>query len=135
MYLFTVFESFCLKFRESGAKIPLVDPDYRESWFLEKSWSYRDLFPIPASCYHLDWKNPGEAQTKLFRLVQISRNSVVLYNVYFFGGLEYVGPFLYVAHFIFLRDVWIWTQSVAVASRRATNLGTHPSHSKFTYSI
>jgi hypothetical protein len=31
----------------------------------------------------------------------------------------------FVAHFIFLRDVWIRTQRVAVASRRATNLATH----------
>jgi hypothetical protein len=27
--------------------------------------------------------------------------------------------------FVFLRDVWIRTQSAAVASRRATNLATH----------
>ncbi len=33
--------------------------------------------------------------------------------------------FAYVAHFVFLRDVWIRTQSAAVASRRATNLATH----------
>jgi hypothetical protein len=32
----------------------------------------------------------------------------------------------YVAHFVFLRDVWIRTQKAAVASRRATtNLATH----------
>jgi hypothetical protein len=46
--------------------------------------------------------------------------------VYFFGGLECVGhSFTYVAHFVFLRDVWIRTQRAAVASRRATNLATH----------
>ncbi len=33
--------------------------------------------------------------------------------------------FVYVAHFIFLRDVWIWTQRAAGASRRATNIATH----------
>jgi hypothetical protein len=30
-----------------------------------------------------------------------------------------------VAHFVFLRDVWIRTQRAAIASRRATNLATH----------
>ncbi len=45
--------------------------------------------------------------------------------VYFFGGLERVGhSFAYVAHFIFLGDVWIRTQRAAVASRCATNLAT-----------
>ncbi len=44
----------------------------------------------------------------------------------FFGGLECVGhSFAYVAHFVFLRDVWIRTQRAAVASRRATNLATY----------
>ncbi len=39
--------------------------------------------------------------------------------LYIFGGLECVGhSFAYVAHFVFLRDVWIRTQRVAVASRR-----------------
>jgi hypothetical protein len=43
----------------------------------------------------------------------------------FFGGLECLGPsFAYVAHFVFLRDVWILTQRAAVASRRATDLAT-----------
>jgi hypothetical protein len=32
--------------------------------------------------------------------------------------------FAYVAHFVFLRDVYIRTQRAAVASRRATNLAT-----------
>ncbi len=46
--------------------------------------------------------------------------------VYFFGGLECVGhSFAYAAHFVFSRDVWIWTQRAAGASRRATNLATH----------
>ncbi len=31
----------------------------------------------------------------------------------------------YVAHFAFLRDVWIRTQRAAVARRRATSLATH----------
>ncbi len=43
------------------------------------------------------------------------------------GGLECVGhSFAYVAHFVFLRDVWIRTQTAAVATRRASNLTTHP---------
>jgi hypothetical protein len=33
--------------------------------------------------------------------------------------------FASVAHFVFLRDVWIRTQRAAVTSRRATNLATH----------
>jgi hypothetical protein len=42
------------------------------------------------------------------------------------GGLECNGiSFVYVAHFVFLRDVWIRTQRAAVASRRDTNLATH----------
>ncbi len=48
--------------------------------------------------------------------------------VYFFGGLECVGhSFAYVAHLWFLRDVWIRTQSTAVASWHATDLATYPS--------
>ncbi len=51
----------------------------------------------------------------------------------FFGGLECVGhSFVYVAHFVFLRDVLIRTQRAAVASRRyqlshssPSNLATH----------
>ncbi len=33
--------------------------------------------------------------------------------------------FAYVAHFLFLRDVWIRTQRAAVASRWAINLAFH----------
>jgi hypothetical protein len=36
-----------------------------------------------------------------------------------------VFAFAYVAHFVFMRDVWIRTQNAAVASRRAYNLATH----------
>jgi hypothetical protein len=62
---------------------------------------------------------------------------LALYNFYifsiFFGGLEYVGhSIVYVAHFVFLRDVLIRTQRAAVASRRyqlshssPTNLAAH----------
>ncbi len=42
----------------------------------------------------------------------------------FLGGLQGVGhSFAYVAHFVFLRDVWIRTQ--IAASRRTANLATH----------
>ncbi len=34
-------------------------------------------------------------------------------------------PFAFVAHFVFLRAVWVRTQIAAVASRRATNVATH----------
>ncbi len=55
----------------------------------------------------------------------------------FFGVLGCVGHFFaYVAHFVFLRDVWIQTQGAPVASRRATtylpNLATHL-HYETTY--
>jgi hypothetical protein len=43
----------------------------------------------------------------------------------FFGGLECVGhSCAYVAHWIFLKDVWIRSQRSAVAIRCATNLAT-----------
>jgi hypothetical protein len=52
--------------------------------------------------------------------------SFILVFVQFFGGPHSVGPsFAFVAHFIFLRDVWIRTQGAAVASRCAANLATH----------
>jgi hypothetical protein len=45
-----------------------------------------------------------------------------------FGGLECVGhSFAYVVHFVFSRDVWLRTQRVVVASRRAIDLAMHPS--------
>ncbi len=48
----------------------------------------------------------------------------------FLAGLSvWVGPvghsFAYVAHFVFLGDIWIRTQRAAVASKCATNLATH----------
>jgi hypothetical protein len=53
----------------------------------------------------------------------------IIYNFFcciFFGRPECVGhSFAYFGHFLFLRDVWIRTQSAAVASARATNLATH----------
>ncbi len=53
---------------------------------------------------------------------------ILFFFLFFFGGLECVGhSFAYVAHLWFLRDVWIRTQSAAVASWCATDLATHPS--------
>ncbi len=37
----------------------------------------------------------------------------------------YCHSFAYVANFVIFRDVWIRTQSTAIASRHATNLATH----------
>jgi hypothetical protein len=55
------------------------------------------------------------------------------YVYYIFGGLECVcHSFAYVAHFLFLRDVWIRTQRAAVASRCATNLATQLIHTHIT---
>ncbi len=53
--------------------------------------------------------------------------------VYFFGGLEGIGHFFtYVAHFVFLRGVWIRTQRAAVASMQARypSPSSHPSTSR-----
>jgi hypothetical protein len=44
-------------------------------------------------------------------------------QVWFFCCVEH--SFAYVAHFVFLRDVWIRSQKAAAASRRATTLSTH----------
>ncbi len=55
----------------------------------------------------------------------------VVFNVlYFLRAIQCVGhSFPYVAHFIFLRYVWIRTLRAAAASRRATNIATHlPRH-------
>ena len=58
-------------------------------------------------------------------LANFRENSRALLCI-FFGVLECVGhSFANVAHLWFLRDVWIRTQSAAVASGRATNLATH----------
>jgi hypothetical protein len=51
-----------------------------------------------------------------------------IYFLFFFGGLECAGhSYAYVAHLLFLRDVWIRTQKATIASRRANSLATHPS--------
>ncbi len=52
---------------------------------------------------------------------------IFFYFVYFWGGYSAcVGlSFAYVAHLVFLRDVWIRTKRAAAASRCYTNLATH----------
>ncbi len=58
-----------------------------------------------------------------FKLIEIILLICTMATIYFFGGRECVGhSFAYVAHFVFLRDVWIRAQRAAVAS---TNLATH----------
>ncbi len=64
----------------------------------------------------------------------VATKYVSLFFAYFFGGLECAGhSFAYVAHLWFLRDVWIRTQSAAVASWRATDLATHPQYVSLTH--
>ncbi len=71
--------------------------------------------------------------TKRWFIIKKHKGTMFFYFLFFlflvfFGGLECVGhSFAYVAHLWFLRDVWIRTQSAAVASWRATDLATHPS--------
>jgi hypothetical protein len=58
--------------------------------------------------------------------VEFSLNFWKLFLYILFGGLECVcHSFAYVAHFAFLRDVWIRTQRAVVARRRASSLATH----------
>ncbi len=60
-------------------------------------------------------------------MIEVGRWGILrMFFVDFFCGRESVGHFFaYVAHFEFLRDVWIRTQRAAVASRRATSPATH----------
>ncbi len=45
--------------------------------------------------------------------------------LHYFGGPECVGhSFAYVAHFYFIMDVWIQTQSAVIPSKRTINLAT-----------
>jgi hypothetical protein len=65
------------------------------------------------------------------RSSRVGELQYIFFVNFFLGGgglLECVGhSFAFVAHFEFLRDVWIRTQRAALASRRATgtNLATH----------
>jgi hypothetical protein len=46
------------------------------------------------------------------------------FRIIIFCGLQR-NSFAYVAHFVFLGDVWIRTQIAAIASRCAINVATH----------
>ncbi len=59
----------------------------------------------------------NKAQQEYTLLCLRERNCFALF-LYIFNRLECVGhSFAYVAHFVFLREVWIQTQRAAVASR------------------
>ncbi len=89
-------------------------------WLTENGKIPEDDLPRMAKSRKMtyrEWPNPGR-----------------FFFVYFFGGLECVGhSFADVAHLWFLRDVWIRTQSAAVASWRATDLATHPLNPKLVW--
>ena len=56
--------------------------------------------------------------------------------VHYFGGLDrFSHSFVFVAHFVFLRDVWIQTERAAVARKCATNLATHFAHLRGTLTL
>jgi hypothetical protein len=58
--------------------------------------------------------------------------------LYFFGGLECVGQghsFAFVAHFVFLRDIWIRTKRAAAASMQARHPLSHSSPCKLPVSL
>ncbi len=93
------------------------------------------------------WAPPADSPTsaQAWRASPVSKNKVILTEFEFFDTLTIVEyerlrlflyencfkicfslahSFAYVAHFVFLRDVWIRTQRAIVASRRATKLTT-----------
>ncbi len=58
-------------------------------------------------------------------IVWLSRSTFYFYLLFFWRvRVCWPTPYAYVAHDIFLRDVWIRTQRAAVASRGCTNLAT-----------
>ncbi len=76
---------------------------------------------------HLRWTNDWVSVYSINIITWVDPVELFFcYNsLYVFGGLECVGhSFDYVAHFIFLKDIWIRTQRSATGSRRATNLAT-----------
>ncbi len=65
---------------------------------------------------------PGQSTLWLCRMIY----SPEFFCYFFSAGLSVLHmSFAYVAHFAFLRDVWIRTQRAAIASRLATKLATH----------
>ncbi len=105
---------FCYKY-ERHRQGKIRPENSRGEWYI--GHSYFTIVNQVIRCVFLDAGND---------VVGMIENLFFLYI--FFGGLECVGhSFAYVAHLWFLRDVWIRTQSTAVASWRATDLATHPS--------
>ncbi len=89
---------------------------------------YQDLQYIFSTAFmrNFQLRVPSSPPEKTYTLLNKTIHNSQMYRYIFLAGLECVGhSFAYVAHFVFLRDVWIRTQRVAVASRRATNLATH----------
>jgi hypothetical protein len=77
-------------------------------------------------CFFLKTLSTGIRADHRRGMDQLLQNFLLIFFLYIFGGLERVGDsFAYVVHFVFLRDVFIRTQRVAVASKRATNLASH----------
>jgi hypothetical protein len=70
--------------------------------------------------------NPGALTAATWSpIFSLNKETAMVFLYFLFDGLECVGhSFAYVAHFLFLIDVWI---RAAAASSRATNLHTHPS--------
>jgi hypothetical protein len=82
-------------------------------------------------------RNQGFSYYFCLMMEESGAGSVILFLIFFsfflYCGLGCGLSFAYVAHFVFLRDVWIETQRAAVASRRATNLRSHPSPYQLFY--
>ncbi len=59
-------------------------------------------------------------------VASLSGKLIFPYQPFFLAGCECFGhSFVYVAHFVILRDAWIRTQRAAAARRCANNLATH----------
>ncbi len=109
----------------------LIILSYWDSWMfntMEKITEGSVLLLNGGSC------NAYTATTQSITLICITKQSkgingfvsfctaVLFLYIFWRAGVRWP---LYVAQFVFLRDVWIRTQRTAVASRCATNLATH----------
>ncbi len=83
--------------------------------------SVRLLFPTEMPL------TPPKENDRVTVLYKVPFSEVTILFCIFFGGLQCVShSFAYVSHLWFLRDVWIRTQSAAVASGRAADLAINP---------
>jgi hypothetical protein len=90
-------------------------------WVGSSAWQKNHIFRSEILC-DCPFKIQTDIETKLFeeRCSKIDRNNYpistrknILFCI-FFGGLEFVGHSLaYVAHFVFLGDVWIRTGNLS----------------------